>query len=226
MRPIAEPEGVQPVGSCPNCGAELSLVCRVRFVESAGHTSLFPPGTIQDTADCESCDERFQREDGGPWRQLSFDDEFEASEDTYAVLEIEQFIDMIEATFPGRFGGSWIDSSTCPARVCIGLVDGTAAERDRILEFFAGPPDRLVFVPTRYSAHQLDAYQAAVSEVVQGFPDPKSTTISIGRDYSENRVTVTMNAPDPKLEALIQSVAPAGVLVMTVDPTHHFRQTG
>jgi hypothetical protein len=45
----------------------------------------------------------------------------------------------------------------------------------------------------------------------------------VSAEYPENRVAVTMNAPDPVLEAQLRSVVPPDVLVVSVDPAFHLR---
>ena len=206
----------EPSDSCPVCGADL-YVSRVRFVDSAGYTPPFPSGTVGDTAECCACDTPFLREEGGAWRRMSHEER--AADRCMDQAGSEEFHDNIEATFPGRYAGTWTDPSTYPAKLCIGLVDGTPTDRERMLGFFALAPDRLMLVPTRYSLAELDAFKDAVSEVIHAYPDKKWTTIMCGAHAPENRVTVKMNARDPVLEARLRAAVPADVLEVTVDPT-------
>ncbi len=167
-------------------------------------------------------DVRLTAQQGGPLE--SFDADWEADEDVEAVFQTEQFVSNIKANLPGRYAGTWLDTSTAPSKLCVALVNATAADRNTLLGLFAGPPDRLVLVTVTYSEAQLDSYKATLSGIIDSHTPKPYSTMMIGVDHPTNTVAVKVDVSDPVLESNLRAAVPSYALRFLVDPTFQLGQ--
>lgn len=135
----------------------------------------------------------------------AFQDAAHERDDIFSLLNFPALEPWIVQTFGSRFAGTWIDSRGATKLFCVGLVNGSPADLERIRRQATGPVDRIVVVPTRYSRAQLHGLRDIVRPIVRRQPRLRA---ELSRDDSANVIAVNMATLDAAVIAEVLGKVP------------------
>jgi hypothetical protein len=126
-----------------------------------------------------------------------------------------QFIDTAERLLgPDRFGGAWIDRSSDPPIIGVGVVDPSQPDVDRIHRAAQEASWRVQLLAVRHSRDQL----VGLLESLSGEPLPGDSWVRLGWDLRLNAVVAELRRWDEEAVCWIRERIPTDALILAISP--------